>query len=173
MVPVRSLAAICVLAFLQAASSASAPLTWDKPDHFWYRKSVTGGNLWLRWTRSTACASRFSIRRRLAVELNRKSGSNFTALTLPFADPGAEFVVVHDGSNAPIEGAMAIEFLLDGHHWRCDLQAEWDWGKEPPTDYECARAIRPNPARDRGGPPAHRCAHPTDVGRRKSRTTTS
>ena len=92
--------------------------------------------------------------RRLAVELNLKSGFEFTPLTLPFADPGAEFVVVFDGSNAPIEGAMAIEFLLDGHQWRCDLQAEWDWGKEPPTDYECVKGdpVQPS-ARPAAGAP--------------------
>jgi hypothetical protein len=152
MVPVRSLAAICVLAFLQGASSKdSVPLTWDKPDHFWYRKSVTGGNQWLQVDALHGVREPHFDHRRLAVELNLKSGFAFTALTLPFADPAAEFVVVHDGSNAPIEGAMAIEFLLDGHHWRCDLQAEWDWGKEPPTDYECQKGEARGPRLLPGG----------------------
>jgi hypothetical protein len=32
---------------------------------------------------------------------------------------------------------MAVEFILDATHWRCELQVKWDWNKVPPTDYEC------------------------------------
>ena len=40
---------------------------------------------------------------------------------------------------------MAIEFILDGSHWRCELQIKWNWNLVPPTDYECRnrRAVNP------------------------------
>jgi hypothetical protein len=141
MVPVRSLAAVCALAFAQAASTAgSVPLTWDKPDHFWYRKPVTGGNQWLQVDALHAVREPLFDHQRLAIELNLRSGYEFTPLTLPFADPAAQFVVKYDGSNAYIqEGAMAIEFILDGSLWRCDLQIKWNWNLVPPTDYECQK----------------------------------
>ena len=86
---------------------------------------------------------------RLAIELTIRTGVEYTPLTLPFADPAAQFVVKYDGSNAYIqEGAMAIEFVHDGHHWRCDLQIKWDWNRVPPTDYECLsrRPVAPRTA---------------------------
>ena len=44
----------------------------------------------------------------------------------------------YDGSNAYVErGAMVIEFTLDDRRWHCELQAEWDWNRVPPSDYEC------------------------------------
>ncbi len=146
---VRALAAAGILALLQAPSGAADTRpVWDKPDHFWYRKPVTGGNVWLTVDALHGVKEPLFDHRRLAIELNLKGGFTFTPLTLPFADPGAQFVVLYDGSTAPIqEGAMAIEFVLDDHTWRCDLQAEWDWGKEPPTDYECQKGDPPQTTR--------------------------
>ena len=154
MVFTRSVAAAFALAFVQAASSTDAvPLTWAKPDHFWYRKPVTGGNLWLNVNALHGVKEPLFDHQRLAIELNLRSGYEFTPLTLPFADPAAEFVVKYDGSNAYIqEGAMAIEFILDGSLWRCDLQIKWNWNLVPPTDYECLPrrpmqpGARPRPA---------------------------
>ena len=148
MVPVRPLVAVCAWAFMQTASSADAirPI-WDRPDHFWYRKAVTGGNLWLQVDALHGAREPLFDHQRLATELNLKGGFTFTPLTLPFADPDAQFIVLYDGSTAPIEGTMAIDFVLDGHSWRCDLQAEWDWGKEPPTDYECQKGDPPQSTR--------------------------
>jgi len=148
MVAVRPLAAIGALAFLQVSpSSNDIRPVWDKPDHFWYRKPVAGGNQWLQVDALHGVREPLFDHRRLAIELNLKGGFTFTPLTLPFADPGAQFVVLYDGSTAPIEGSMAIDFVLDGHSWRCDLQAEWDWGKEPPTDYECQKGDPPQTTR--------------------------
>lgn len=111
---------------------------WAKPDHFWWRRSVPGGNLWLTVDARHGAKAPLFDHQRLAIELNLRSGYEFTPLTLPFADPASRFVVKYDGSNAYIqEGAMAIEFVLDGDQWRCELQIKWDWNKVPPTDYEC------------------------------------
>ena len=122
---------------------------WAKPDHFWYRTSVPGGHLWLTVDAQHGAKSPLFDHQRLAIELNLRTGYAFTPLTLPFADPAARFVVKYDGSNAYIqEGAMAVEFVLDGAQWRCELQIKWDWNKVPPTDYECLprRPAGPAPA---------------------------
>jgi hypothetical protein len=132
-------AALLALALigLQGAGDAVS-LTWAKPDHFWYRKTVAGGNLWLNVNALHGVKEPLFDHQRLAIELSLRSGYEFTPLTLPFADPAYEFVVKYDGSNAYIqEGAMAIEFIMDGTLWRCDLQIKWNWNLVPPTDYEC------------------------------------
>lgn len=116
----------------------SATPTWAKADHFWYRRAVQGGHIWLTVDAEHGVRQPLFDHQRLAIELNLRSGNEFTPTTLPFADPAAEFVVKYDGSNAYIQfGAMAIEFILDGQHWRCELEIKWDWNKVPPTDYEC------------------------------------
>jgi hypothetical protein len=33
-------------------------------------------------------------------------------------------------------GSMALEFMLGGELWRCEMQAEWDWGRA--SDYDCS-----------------------------------
>src|SRR5687767_10357372 len=129
----------CILVFLAAdAMQPAVPLTWAKPDHFWYRKNVAGGNIWLNVDAQHGVKEPLFDHQRLAIELSLRTGNEYTPLTLPFADPASRFAVKYDGSNAYIqEGAMAIEFVLDGYQWRCDLQIKWDWNKVPPTDYEC------------------------------------
>jgi len=124
---------------LSAQAPAPDPgLTWAKPDHFWYRKPVAGGNLWLNVNGLHGVKEPLFDHQRLAIELSLRTGNEYTPLTLPFADPAMEFVVKYDGSNAYIqEGAMAIEFILDATQWRCDLQIKWNWNLVPPTDYEC------------------------------------
>jgi len=118
-------------------TAATAP-TWAKPNHFWFRRSVAGGHLWLSVDALHGVKEPLFDHQRLAIELSLRTGLEFTPLTLPFADPAAQFVVKYDGSNAYIqEGSMAIEFILDGYVWRCDLQIKWDWNRVPPTDYEC------------------------------------
>ena len=135
------------------ASSDTVALTWAKPDHFWYRKPVAGGNVWVNVNALHGVKEPLFDHQRLAIELNLRSGYEFTPLTLPFADPAMEFVVKYDGSNAYIqEGAMAIEFIMDGTLWRCDLQIKWNCNLVPPTDYECLPrrptqpGARPRPA---------------------------
>jgi len=133
---------------------------WAKPDHFWYRKTVPGGHLWLTVDAKHGAKSPLFDHQRLAIELSLRSGQEFTPLTLPFADPAARFAVKYDGSNAYIqEGAMAVEFILGGRQWRCELQIKWDWNKVPPTDYECLPrgAAGPAPA---AVPPPGTAANP-------------
>jgi hypothetical protein len=111
---------------------------WDKPDHFWFRKSLAGGNVWLAVDAVHGVKEPLFDHQRLAIELGVRGAGEFTPLNLPLADPAAAFVVKYDGANAYIqEGAMAIEFNLDGQFWRCDLQIKWNWNLVPPTDYEC------------------------------------
>jgi hypothetical protein len=125
------------------------PLTWAKPDYFWFRKAVDGGHLYLTVDALHGAKEPLFDHQRLATELNLRTGYDYTPLTLPFADPAAQFVVKYDGRNAYIqEGAMAVEFVLDGSVWRCELQIKWDWNKVPPTDYECL------PRRPAQAPPA-------------------
>ncbi|GMV22388.1 MAG: hypothetical protein AMXMBFR57_23370 [Acidimicrobiia bacterium] len=115
----------------------SAPV-WAKPDHFWFRKAYGDGHLYFTVDTLHGVKEPLFDHQRLAIELNLRTGYEFTPTTLPFADPAARFEVKYDGSNAYIqEGAMAVEFDLDGTHWRCDLQIKWNWNKIPPTDYEC------------------------------------
>jgi len=126
-----------------AAQSADLPpvsdLVWTTPDRFWFRKTVPAGHLWLNVDAEHGVKEPLFDHQRLAIELGIRTGYEYTPLTLPLADPSAQFVVKYDGSNAYIqEGAMAIEFILDGLRWRCDLQTKWDWNKVPPTDYVCA-----------------------------------
>lgn len=120
-----------------AWQAVTAPV-WPKPDLFWYRKTVEGGHLWLKVDAEHGVREPLFDHQRLAIELTIRTGTEFTPLTLPFADPAARFVVKYDGSNAYIqEGAMAVEFIHGGQYWRCDLQTKWDWNRVPPTDYEC------------------------------------
>jgi hypothetical protein len=130
-------AATLLFAFV-AQLPAVSDRVWAKADHFWFRKTVPGGHLWLTVDAKNGAKTPLFDHQRLAIELNLRGGYDFTPLTLPFADPATRFVVKYDGSNAYIqEGAMAVEFALDGYQWRCDLQIKWDWNKVPPTDYEC------------------------------------
>ena len=129
-----------LLAVLPAGltAQATAPIVWSKPDRFWFQKSVPGGHIWINVDGTHGVKEPLFDHQRLAIELSLRTGNDYTPLTLPFADPAAQFVVKYDGSNAYIqEGAMAIEFILDGHLWRCDLQIKWNWNLVPPTDYEC------------------------------------
>jgi hypothetical protein len=127
-----------------AVPEVSAPV-WAKPDHFWFRRSVPGGHVWLTVDAQHGVKEPLFDHQRLAIELTLRTGVEYSPLTLPFADTAARFVVRYDGSNAYIqEGALAIEFIHGGHLWRCDLQIKWDWNRVPPTDYECL-SRRPAP----------------------------
>jgi hypothetical protein len=129
-----------------AWQDVTAPV-WARPDHFWFRKAVPGGHVWLTVDAAHGVKEPLFDHQRLAIELGVRNAGDFSPLTLPFADPAAGFTVKYDGSNAYVqEGALAIEFNLEGRFWRCDLQIKWNWNLVPPTDYEClprgpARAV--------------------------------
>ena len=125
---------------------AFSGLVWTKPDRFWFRKTLNGANVWLGVDATHGVKEPLFDHQRLAIELGVRTGVEFTPADLPLADPAARFVVKYDGSNAYIqEGAMAIEFVMSGHHWRCDLQIKWNWNLVPPTDYECLSRRPVNP----------------------------
>lgn len=97
-----------------AAAQASAPV-WTKADQFWYRRTVPGGYVWLNVDARHGVKEPLFDHQRLAIELTIRTGVDYTPLTLPFAEPAAQFVVKYDGSNAYIQqGAMAIEFVHGG-----------------------------------------------------------
>jgi hypothetical protein len=136
----RHVLMLCSLLTLLPVSvlAQATPPVWTKPDRFWFRKTVPGGHVWVNVDAQHGVKEPLFDHQRLAIELTIRTGVDYTPLTLPFADPAAQFVVKYDGSNAYIQqGAMAIEFIHDGYHWRCDLQIKWDWNRVPPTDYEC------------------------------------
>ena len=156
------------------AQSSGLPVVserlWAKPDHFWWRRSVPGGHVWLTVDAKHGAKAPLFDHQRLAIELNLRSGYEFTPLTLPFADPALRFVVKYRRSNAYIqEDAMAIEFVLDGHQWRCELQIKWDWNKVPPTDYECL-ARRPAPVALTPLPAAGTAANPLVIAGSQARS---
>jgi hypothetical protein len=146
-VPTRSLrtrraAALWVVlssapALLLAQAQKTAPI-WGKPDAFWYRAPVPGGNRWMVVDAKSGVRGFLFDHQRLATELTLKSRTEYAALMLPFAEPDAQFVVKYDGTNPSVpEGGRAIEFVLGEDAWRCELEAEWDWLLIPPTDYQC------------------------------------
>src|SRR5687767_638425 len=133
-----ALALLLLLTPLGAAGQTRTP-TWPKPDLFWYHRNISGSDVWLQVDALHGVREPLFDHQRLATELSLETGVEFSRTALPFTDPAMQFVVKYDGSNAYIqEGAMAIEFIFGGYHWRCDLQIKWNWNLVPPTDYECA-----------------------------------
>src|SRR5688572_28413866 len=112
MMPTRKHVCCALLVLIPPAATAQAQVPiWAKPDLFWYRISVPDGNLWIKVDAQYGAKEPLFDHQRLAIELSLRSGAEFTPLTLPFADPAAQFVVKYDGSNAYIQqGAMAVEF---------------------------------------------------------------
>ena len=157
--PAALLLVTAALVTTPAAWQAVTAPVWPKPDLFWYRRVVDGGHLWLKVDAEHGVKEPLFDHQRLAIELTIRTGTEFTPLTLPFADPAARFVVKYDGSNAYIqEGAMAVEFIHGGQYWRCDLQIKWDWNRVPPTDYECLprRPATPADSAERAVPQTRR-----------------
>lgn len=141
--PVRVAAALLLALLSPIGARESTPPTWSKADRFWYRRAVPGGHVWMIVDVEHGVRSPLFDHQRLAIELNLKTGGEYTALTLPFAAPDAQFVVKHDSKESLMPGGTAIEFVLDRKPWRCELDLKWSWSKEPPTDYECSK--RPAP----------------------------
>jgi len=139
------LGALLIAGGVAISAQDSAPV-WTKFDAFWYRATVNGSDFWVTVDAGHGVREPLFDHQRLATELSQKSGVEFTASTLPFANPGTRFVVKYDGSSVPApQGLLAIEFVLDHASWRCELQAEWDWARTPPSDYECTKHEGPVP----------------------------
>jgi len=133
--------ALAWLLMLATAAAQDAPVpVWATPDDFWFQTTVPGGHEWWHVDAKNGMRERLFDHGRLAGEVNNKTSSKYTALTLPFADPDVSFTVKYDGSNAFTQGgALAIEFKIAGEWWRCELQGEWDWLRTPPGDYDCTK----------------------------------
>ena len=109
-------------------------------------RRVNGSDVWVSVDAEHGVRQPLFDHQRLAIELSQKTGIEFTASTLPFAAPATRFVVKYDGSSVPVpHGLLAIEFVLDNAAWRCELEAEWDWARTPPSDYECTKQDGPVP----------------------------
>lgn len=148
-------AVLAVLAAFPAAPQETTQPVWAKPDHFWFRKAVPGGHVWLTVDAVHGVKEPLFDHQRLAIELGVRGAGEFEPLGLPFVDSTADFVVKYDGSNAYIqEGALAIEFNLNDRFWRCDLQIKWNWNLVPPTDYQCLPQRAATPSQQRAGAPA-------------------
>lgn len=141
------LAGLALLALAQGAAQSAAPV-WSTPDRFWYSRAIAGGRVWMTVDAEHGVRAPLFDHQRLAIELNLKADTSYTALALPFADSDVEFTVKHDSKTSLNPAGLAIEFVLNRRVWRCELELKWSWSKEPPTDYECAdlRAIAAEPA---------------------------
>ena len=131
-------AALTAAAAVAAVQAATKPV-WATPDRFWFRVTVPGGYEWWSVDAEHGVRERLFDHRRLAIELSAQSKEDYTALSLPFAEPDADFVVKYDGVQAALEQGLAIEFNIAGDRWRCELHGEWDWARNPPSDYYCAK----------------------------------
>src|SRR5437870_1101871 len=89
--------------------------TWiGKTNHFWYRKSVKGGNEFVLVDAQTLTKKPAFDHEKLAISLSTATGKKYTAVTLPFM--ALTFV----------DNEQAIEFIAEAARWRCDL-----------SDYRC------------------------------------
>ena len=136
----RALALAWTLMLTTTVAQETPVPVWATPNDFWFRTSVPGGYEWWHVDAKNGMRERLFDHGRLAGEVSDKTGGEYAALTLPFADPGASFTVKYDGSNAFTQnGALAIEFRISEQWWRCELQGEWDWLRNPPGDYDCTK----------------------------------
>jgi dipeptidyl aminopeptidase/acylaminoacyl peptidase len=103
------------------AVNVPGPATWiEKTNHFWYRKSVKGGNEFVWFDAETEQKRPAFDHARLAASLTAATGAaagKYTATTLPF------------NTIAFADNESALEVTVDAVSWRCGL-----------TDYVCKKA---------------------------------
>src|SRR6516162_2020987 len=100
----------------------------ENTNRFWYRKSVKGGNEFVVIDAETLAKRPAFDHTKLASSLSAVTGQTFTAVTLPFS------------TFSFIEKETAIEFVMSGSTWRCDV-----------SEYSCARRAAPQRGRGAGG----------------------
>jgi dipeptidyl aminopeptidase/acylaminoacyl peptidase len=110
----------------------TGPEWLGQSNRFWYRVTVDGGSEWRVVDATAVQQGPLFDHARLAASLSAATGGSYTAVTLPFATPGARLTVEPDAS--------AIRFALTGYWWRCTL-----------TEYECTRGDAAPPAGPGGG----------------------
>src|SRR5712692_4407643 len=111
-----------------AVNIADRPTWIGKTSHFWYRKSVKGGNEFVVVDAEALTKKPAFDHEKFAVSLSTATGKKYTAVTLPFM------------TITFVESEKGIEFIADGSRWRCEL-----------SDYSCQK-LGPAPT----GPPFRR-----------------
>ena len=118
--------------------------TWIEGDnHFWYRKSVPGGYEFIIVDAESLTKKPAFDHEKLAAALSTASGTKYTAVTLPFAEPAAAggrggFGA---GSLTFIDFGSSITFAAAGYMWNCNL-----------TSYQCTKgSVFPQFPAGRGG----------------------
>ncbi|MBI4905003.1 MAG: DPP IV N-terminal domain-containing protein [Acidobacteria bacterium] len=111
--------------------NAPGPATWiGDTHHFWYWRTVKGGTEFVLADAATASKKLAFDHERLASAISTASGGKHTALALPFAPPPSGRA--RSGPRATgltfVDSERAIEFNMDGFHWRCTL-----------TEYVCTK----------------------------------
>src|SRR5215475_11977431 len=109
--------------------------TWiGKTSHFWYRKSVKGGNEFVLVDADTMTKKPAFDHEKLAGSLSAAANKKYTAITLPFM------------TLTFVDNEQAIEFIADASRWRCSL-----------SDYGCQK-LGPAPT----GPPFRQGDNPEE-----------
>src|SRR5215510_2652707 len=89
--------------------------TWiGKTSHFWYRKSVKGGNEFVLVDADTLTKKPAFDHEKLAASLSTATTKKYSGITLPFI------------TLTFVDNEQAIEFVAEAARWRCDL-----------SDYRC------------------------------------
>src|SRR5262245_23312201 len=88
---------------------AAGPVTWIDDSHFWYRKSVKGGNQFMLVDAEAQSKKEAFDHVKLAAALSTASGRKFDAFALPFQE--ISFAA----------GRTELEFAAAGSMWRCAL----------------------------------------------------
>jgi dipeptidyl aminopeptidase/acylaminoacyl peptidase len=109
---------------------AQPPAWIGSTNQFTYRKSVRGGNEFVRVDAVSGSKAPAFDHTRLAVALSAAAGRDYTAVTLPFS------------SFEYRDGERSIEFTAANATWRCDL-----------TAWTCARPESAAPGRPAAAPP--------------------
>jgi dipeptidyl aminopeptidase/acylaminoacyl peptidase len=104
--------------------------TWIEGDnHFWYRKSVPGGYEFVIVDADSLTKKPAFDHEKLAAALSSASGAKYTAVTLPFTEPGPAGRGGFAGAALTfIDFETAITFAADGYMWNCNL-----------TSYKCTK----------------------------------
>jgi len=107
--------------FQAAAINLPGPATWiPRTNHFWYRRSVKGGNEVI-WVDAESLTRRPAFdHEKLAASLSAAAGEKYTALKLPVGGGGSNLIFV--------DAEQAIEFIAANNRWKCNL-----------TDYKCTK----------------------------------
>jgi|CZKC01.1.fsa_nt_gi dipeptidyl aminopeptidase/acylaminoacyl peptidase len=133
--------------FQRLAVNVPGQTNWiEGTNHFWYRKSVPGGNEFILVDAESLTRKPAFDHEKLAAALTAASGTKYTSATLPFTDPPLPggrggFGVTPVGALNFTDHESAIAFAAAGFMWNCSLNS-----------YECTKgaAVQQGPG-GRGG----------------------